>query len=299
VRKEVQYLVTVRRKQTAVEHTFDYLNYLVLAVICLAMIYPFLFLLSLSVTSSNVSALGLSIIPKSVTWANYAVVFENKYVLYGFISTLMRTLLGTSATLVITVCTAYVLSKRYYPHRTFWTMFIVFTMFFSGGLIPSYLLVKELGLMNSIWALILPGLINTFQMIIARNFFMALPDSIEESARIDGANDLRILVSIVLPVSMPIVATLTLWTAVHHWNAWFDSLIYIQDGQKQVLQVVMRRIVLEGTQDMMNMSLADSDVSSESVKAATIIVTTLPILLFYPFLQKHFVKGVMIGSLKG
>jgi putative aldouronate transport system permease protein len=277
VRKEVQGAMVSRRKQTVLEHTFDYVNLALLAFICLAMVYPFLFLISLSVTPTELSTIELKLIPERITWKNYELVFKNSFIWSGFIITLTRTFLGTVATLIITIFTAYVLSKRYYPHRTFWTMFIVVTMFFGGGLIPSYLLVKQLGLMNSIWALVLPGLINTFQMIIARNFFMSLPESIEESARIDGANDLRILVSIVLPVSMPIVATLTLWTAVHHWNAWFDSLIYIQDGHKQVLQVV----------------------NPTSVKAATILVTTLPILLFYPFLQKHFVKGVMIGSLKG
>jgi putative aldouronate transport system permease protein len=288
-----------RRKQTVLEHTFDYVNLALLTFICLAMVYPFLFLISLSVTPTELSTIELKLIPERITWKNYELVFKNSFIWSGFIITLTRTFLGTVATLIITIFTAYVLSKRYYPHRTFWTMFIVVTMFFGGGLIPSYLLVKQLGLMNSIWALVLPGLINTFQMIIARNFFMSLPESIEESARIDGANDLRILVSIVLPVSMPIVATLTLWTAVHHWNAWFDSLIYIQDGHKQVLQVVMRRIVLEGTEQMMDLSSQEGYVNPTSVKAATILVTTLPILLFYPFLQKHFVKGVMIGSLKG
>jgi putative aldouronate transport system permease protein len=291
--------MTIHRKQSVAEHAFDYLNYAMLAFLCLAMAYPFLYLLSLSVTPSEFSTVSLGLIPKGFTWGSYVEVFNNKYILFGFINTLLRTVLGTSATLAITVCTAYVLSKRYYPNRTFWTMFVVFTMFFGGGLIPNYLLVKELGLMNTVWALVLPGLIHTFQMIIARNFFMSLPDSIEESARMDGANDWRILVSIVLPVSMPIVATLTLWTAVHHWNAWFDSMIYIQSGEKQVLQVVLRRIVLEGSVQMMELDSGMGHVSRESLKAATVIVATLPIILFYPFLQKHFVKGVMIGSLKG
>lgn len=291
--------MTARRGQKTNNRTFDYFNYALLAFICLAMVYPFLFLIGLSVTPTELSTVNLSLFPERITWNNYELVFNNDFIWSGFFTTLNRTLLGTAVTLIITVSTAYVLSKRYYPHRTFWTMFIVFTMFFGGGLIPGYLLVKQLGLMNSIWALILPGLINTFQMIIARNFFMSIPDSLEEAARIDGANDFRILASIVLPVSMPIIATLSLWTAVHHWNAWFDSLIYIQDGHKQVLQVVMRRIVLEGTEQTMDLSSQEGFVNAASVKAATIIVTTLPILIFYPFLQKHFVKGVMVGSLKG
>jgi len=291
--------MAARKKRSIGELTFEYLNYTVLIFTSLAMVYPFLFLLSLSITPSEFTTVSLNLMPKGFTWNNYEQVFNNEYILFGFANTLLRTAIGTVATLFVTVCTAYVLSKRYYPNRTFWTMFVVFTMFFGGGLIPNYLLVKELGLMNTVWALVLPGLINTFQMIIARNFFLSLPESIEESARIDGANDLRILFSIVLPVSMPIVATLTLWTAVHHWNAWFDSMIYMQSGDKQVLQVVLRRIVLEGSDTMMDLSSDMEHVSRESVKAATIIVTTLPIICFYPFLQKHFVKGVMIGSLKG
>jgi putative aldouronate transport system permease protein len=175
-------------------------------------------------------------------------------------------------------------------------------MFFSGGLIPIYLLVKSLGLINSMWALVLPGLISAFSLIIARNFFMALPESLEESARIDGANDIRILFSIIVPISMPIIATLTLWMAVQHWNAWFDSLIYMTDSHKQVLQVVMRRIVLQGTKDMMDVNNFDDRslvANPEMIKAATIMVTVMPIIMFYPFLQKYFVKGVLVGSLKG
>jgi putative aldouronate transport system permease protein len=217
-------------------------------------------------------------------------------------NTVIRTVLGTALSLTFTIFAAYALSKRYFPHRTFWTAFIVFTMFFSGGLIPSYLLVKSLGLINSMWALVLPGLISAFSLIIARNFFMALPESLEESARIDGANDIRILFSIIVPISMPIIATLTLWMAVQHWNAWFDSLIYMTDSHKQVLQVVMRRIVLQGTKDMMDVNNFDDRslvANPEMIKAATIMVTVMPIIMFYPFLQKYFVKGVLVGSLKG
>ena len=165
-----------------------------------------------------------------------------------------------------------------------------------------YLVVKQLGLMNSIWSLVLPHLINTYNMIIMRNFFMSIPDSLEESARIDGANDIVILAKIILPVSKPIIATVVLWTAVWHWNAWFDSMIYMRDFGHQVLQMVLRKIVIEGSSQAMDFSGAtdaDMQVTAETVKAATIMVATIPIICFYPFLQKYFVKGVMIGSLKG
>ncbi|MFD0960237.1 carbohydrate ABC transporter permease [Paenibacillus chungangensis] len=281
---------------------FDWLNSLFMIAVCVAMIYPFLHMGSLSLSTSNVSMTQLRLLPEEMTLANYKKVLTNDFVLSGFVNTLKRTAAGTALSLLAIVFTAYPLAKRYFPHRTFWTMFIVFTMFFSGGLIPNYLLVKSLGLMNTTWALILPGLISTFSMIIARNYFMSLPDSLEESAKIDGANELSILFKIIIPISMPIIATLTLWTAVAHWNAWFDSMIYMTDTKKHVLQVVMRRVVLEGTQDMVDINtLEDSNasVNPETIKAATVMVTIIPIIMFYPFLQKYFVKGVLVGSLKG
>jgi putative aldouronate transport system permease protein len=195
---------------------------------------------------------------------------------------------------------AYVLSKPYFPHRNMWTFFIVFTMFFSGGLIPSYLLNKNLGLMNNFLVLILPGLVSAYNLVIMRNFFQSLPEEIEESAMLDGAGRLRIFWSIVLPMSKPILATVGLWLAVGHWNSWYDVLIYITDETKFTLQIVLRRILLTGSQEIMEFSATTSEmISSEGLKAATIYVATLPILCVYPFLQKYFVKGINMGSLKG
>lgn len=281
---------------------FDIINYTILILLCVSTIYPFLYLLSTSLSPGDVSLTKINIIPEKFTLANYQTVLDNHFVISGFGNTILRTVIGTALTVLISVFAAYPLSKKYFPHRGFWTAFIVFTMFFSGGLIPSYFLVKSLGMMDSVWALVLPGLINTFQMIIARNFFMALPESLEEAAKIDGANEIRILFNIVIPLSMPIIATLCLWTAVWHWNAWFDSMIYISDPDKQVLQVVLRRIVLEGTQDMMDINaMSDENLTAnpEMIKATTVMVATLPIIMVYPFVQKYFVKGAMVGSLKG
>lgn len=283
-------------------NAFDIINTLFMIAICITSVYPFLYLLSLSLSTGDAPLTQINLIPPELTWANYEKVLSNEYIKSGFANTIIRTLLGTTLSLISTTFAAYALSKRYFPHRTFWTAFIVFTIFFSGGLIPSYLLVKNLGMINSVWALVLPGLISAFSLVIARNFFMALPESLEESARIDGANDIRILFSIIVPISMPIIATLTLWIAVQHWNSWFDSLIYMTDSHKHVLQVVMRRIVLQGTKDMMDVNNFEDRsliVNPEMIKAATIMVTVLPILMFYPFLQKYFVKGVLVGSLKG
>ncbi|MGZ9585553.1 carbohydrate ABC transporter permease [Paenibacillus marinisediminis] len=294
--------MTGRRTLMKSGYVFDFVNYSLLILLCVVTIYPFLYLLTLSLTSGDVSLTQLNIIPKKVTFLSYEKVLTNEYVANGFVRTLTRTIIGTIVTVVAMVLTAYPLAKKQFPHRGFWTMFIVFTMFFSGGLIPNYFLVKNLGLMNTIWALILPGMIHTFQMLIARNFFMTLPEALEESAKIDGANDITVLIRIVFPLSMPIIATLTLWSAVGHWNAWFDSLIYITDSHQQVLQVVLRRIVLEGTKQMMDLGAYNDEniiANPETIKAATVMVATIPILLVYPFVQKHFVKGIIVGSLKG
>lgn len=290
-------------KSSIGDRTFNFVNYTILILLCFTALYPFLYLLSVSLSPNNSLNLeSLSLIPKEIDLSTYRKVFENENIGRGFLSTFKRLIVGTPLTVIGTIIAAYPLSKKYFPHRSFWTAVIVFTMFFGGGLVPTYLWMKQIGLMDNIWAITLPGMIGTYNMIIVRNFFMSLPDSLEESARIDGANDLLILFRIIIPVSMPIIATVTLWTLVGHWNAWFDSLVYIRDAKKQVLQVVLRAIVLEGTQDMMDLSTSLDDASSvspDSIKAATIMVATIPIILVYPFLQKYFVKGIMVGSLKG
>jgi putative aldouronate transport system permease protein len=291
-----------RQLRSTGDRVFDSTNVIVILLFCATTIYPFLYLLSLSLSSINVSVTKVYLIPPEFSLANYEKVLTSRYIGSGFVNTISRVVLGTSLTLVAVILTAYPLSKRYFPNRSFWTAVVVFTMFFTGGLIPRYLLVVNLGLINSIWALVLPELVPTFTMIIARNFFMTLPESLEESVKIDGGGVMTILLNIVIPVSKPIIAVVTLWTAVWHWNAWFDSLIYIRDAGRHVLQIVLRRIVLEGTQEMIelqNLQQSAQPTNSEMVKAATIMVVTIPIVTLYPFLQKYFVKGVLVGSLKG
>ena len=271
--------------------------YVVMLFVCFTMVYPFMYLLSSSFSSS--SMMRISLIPANPTARAYIQVWRNQYLWNGFGITIARVLLGTSLTLIFTITTAYPLSKPYFPNRSFWTGIIVFTMFFSGGLIPSYLLVRSLGMYNTIWSLVFPGLISTYNMIIMRNFFMNIPAEMEESAKIDGANEIYILIRIVAPVSGPIIATVTLWTMVGHWNAWFDCLIYITDMSRHVLQLVLRRLVIEGTIES-QIGLEDLGRGNpEAVKAATVLIGTAPILIVYPFLQKYFVKGIMVGSLKG
>jgi putative aldouronate transport system permease protein len=198
-----------------------------------------------------------------------------------------------------TILGAYPLSKPYMPNRKFWTTFILISMFFNGGLIPNYFLVKYLHLTETVWSLILPGLINTFYLIVARNFIMTVPESLVEAAKIDGANEIKVLISIVLPICKPIIATVALWAAVYHWNAWFDCIIYITKPEKSVLQVVLFRIINSGSYDLVTGDFSNKQTYPEVVKACTIMVTVLPIVMVYPFLQKYFIKGMLIGSVKG
>lgn len=290
-------------KVSAGERCFRILNIVGMILFCICAIYPFLYLLTRSLSPSEVSLVKIGLLPERIVFDNYWRVLKNPAIGAGFKNSIIRTCVGSAVNVAGAILGAYPLSKKYFPNRNFWTAFVVVTMFFGGGLIPSYVLVKQLGLMNSMWAMILPGSISTYNMIIMRNFFMSVPESLEEAARIDGANDFKILWRVILPISKPILMTVLLWSLVGHWNAWFDCLIYITHPSKQVLQVVLRRIVMEGAAQMLNPNsydFADNEiVNPENIKAATIMVATIPIIMVYPFLQKHFVKGILVGSLKG
>lgn len=283
--------------------TFTMCNTLFMLCVCIVTLYPFLYILSTSLASSNVPLTQINIIPPEISLESYRRVLANPLIEIGYYNTIVRTVLGTTLSVLVTLMLAYPLSKKYYPHRTFWTAIVVFTMFFSGGLIPGYILVRGLHMMNTVWALVLPELVSAFNLVIVRNYMMTIPESLEESAKLDGANDIVILFRIVLPICKPIIATIALWVAVWHWNAWFDSMIYSTRAEAQVVQLVMRRIVVEGTQNSASAYAQGNAqyevVSPMNLKAATIMVTTLPILLVYPFVQKYFVKGIMMGSLKG
>jgi len=285
------------------DRAFDAFNYLVMILLSLTTLYPFFFLISSSLSALDVTLGSFSLLPRQFTLENYAKVLRNPAIGTGYVNTILRTVIGTSLSLLATFCLAWPLSKRSFPLRNLWTGLIVFTMFFSGGMIPTYLLVRQLGLIDTIWALVLPELVTAYNFVIVRNYMQTIPGSMEESAKMDGANDITILFRVILPVCKPIIATISLWVAVWHWNAWFDSMIYMTKASGQVVQLVMRRIVLEGsdqmTQMMAEMQRQGLVIAPEGLKAATIMVTTLPILCIYPFVQKYFVKGVMMGSLKG
>ncbi len=285
------------------EKTFLVFNYLFLGVLVLVSIYPMWDVVRVSLSPAHeVGAPGIRLWPEEPTLAAYETVMGNRFIWLGYRNTIVRIAVGMLIRMALTILVAYALSKRRLPLRNTFTLLIVFTMFFRGGMIPDYLLVRSLGMLNTVWALVLPRAIDTFAMIIMRNFFMSIPPEMHESARMDGASELTTLIRIILPLSTAVLATVSLWGIVWHWNQWFDSIIYVRDADLHVLQAVLRRIVIELDPEMMGRSeqlTQTTVVMAEGVKAASIIVATIPILLVYPFLQKHFVKGIMVGSLKG
>lgn len=288
------------RKRSKREYTFDLVVNLILLVLVGITIIPFMQVITISLSPSDViNSYGMHLIPTEITLEGYRKILAYENVWIGFKNSVLRVVLGVGLSLIMYLMGAYPLSKRSLPHRKFWTWVIFFTMYFSGGLIPSYLLIKNLGLLNKFIVLILPSAVNVFTLLIVRNFLQMLPEDIEESAKIDGAHELQVLFKIIVPMSKPIIATVGLWTAVCHWNDWFQALIYIQDESKVVLQLVLRRILIEESFENFDYSSANMQVNTETMKMAMLVFSVTPIMCVYPFLQKHFIKGTMIGSLKG
>jgi putative aldouronate transport system permease protein len=285
------------------ERLFEGVNLLIMVILGILFIYPLWSTLVLSFsTPTAASSLNLRLYPTEISLGPYRAVFNSDIIWIGYKNTITRTLLGTFMSILVTYCAAYALTKQHLPYRKTISVMILITMFFSGGLIPSFLLVRQLGLIESIWALVLPGLTSAWNILIARNFIRSLPESIEESAMIDGAHPIVIVFRIMLPLSMPILAVLILWSAVGHWNAWFDAMIYIRERQNMVLQLVLRKILIENSREVAQSSLLTQSTlltTPETVKAATIILSIGPIIAIYPFLQKYFVKGILIGAIKG
>lgn len=289
-------------KRSASDIVIDIAIYSLLLVFALSVLYPFLYIVSLSLSSAvEANAGGLFLYPRGITLAAYEVVLSDPILLKAFGNSVLRTVLATTLTVFGCALAAYPLSRRSFPLRRQLSFMILFTMVFSGGLVPNYLLIRELGLMDSIWALVLPVMVTAFNVIIMKNFFQSIPESLVEAARIDGAGDWTILLRIFLPLSMPVLATVALWTSVSHWNAWFDAMIYINSDSKQVLQVLLQRIVVDNATELLEVGIADDravNFTSETIKAATTVVTILPILLVYPLAQRFLLKGIMLGGVK-
>lgn len=288
-------------RQSHSSRFFHGINAAVLLIMALLMLYPMWDSVVVSISpAAYASKGGLKLWPAGgISFGAYEYVLSTTAVRIGYRNTVFRTVVGTAISMVIYFMAAYPLSKKALPLRRFWSLFFLIPMFFSGGLIPEYLLVKSLGLLDNIWAYILPCLMGTYNLLIVRNFISAIPDSLEESARVDGANFFVILFKIIVPLSLPVLATVALWVAVGHWNAWFDAQIYCRDKNLITLSKYLRETLITA-RDASSDSVSGAEaVISRSVEGASIIVAIAPILCVYPFAQRYFVKGVMVGSVKG
>lgn len=292
----------IENKKTRV---FYGINYVLVTLVVITMLFPLLNIIAMSFSSERaIMANEVSVFPVEFTTNTYVQVVKRTQIFRAMKNTIVLTVVGTVINMFMTVCGAYALSKQRLAGRNIILMMITFTMLFNAGLIPNFILVKNLGLMNTYWAIWLPGAISTYNMIVMKTFFSGIPASLEESAYIDGANDLRILVSIILPLSLPALATITLFYAVGHWNAYFSLILYVNSSSKKALQQILRDLInASGASDQLQMADSTDSVmqpiATESIKAVAIIIATLPIMCVYPFLQKYFTKGVMIGAIKG
>ena len=282
---------------------FQGFNYIFLFLLMLVCLYPLYLQLITSVSHGlEVMKGGITFLPRSVTFSTYKTLVRGELFMY-MKNTIVYTVVGTAVNLLMSCLCAYPLARKTFSGRKFFTIMVTITLFFSGGMIPMYLTVKQFGLMDTMWALILPGAISTYNMIIIRTAFQSIPESLIESAQLDGANDMIILWRIVVPLSKATLATMLLFYAVSHWNSYFDAMLYINKKELYPLQIMLRNMLIGG---LFNEETAIAGASADSfavtdatLRSAAIIVTTLPILIVYPFVQRYFVKGVMIGSVKG
>ena len=286
------------------ERVFGVFNVFLMLLIIIATLYPFIYVAFSSVSrpAQLIQHQGILLRPLGFTLSSYRAVFRNPMILLGYINTLFVLTVGTTINMIMTILMAFVLSRRKLMLRNAIMFFMVFTMYFSGGLIPLFFVVNYLGLVDTRWALIIPSAMSTFNIIIMRTAFMSIPDSLEESAHIDGANAFTILIRIILPLSIPTIVVILLFYAVGHWNAWFSAMIYLRSRELFPLQLILREILVLNDTNVMFATAegagADQEPIGETIRYATVMVATIPILFVYPFLQKHFVKGVMIGALK-
>nr|WP_193580919.1 carbohydrate ABC transporter permease [Paenibacillus aceris] len=265
-------------------------------LLMIVMIYPLVYVFSASISDNALVSSGdVLLFPKKVTLIAYKQLAANSDLWISYWNTIRYTIVHVILTLITTAAMAYPLAKKWLPGRRWILMMAAFTLLFSGGMIPTFLVVQKLGMLNSIWAIVLPSMISTWYLFIMRTFFEALPEELEDAATIDGCSSLQVLLRVVMPLSMPVMATIGLFTAVNQWNAFFDALIYLNDRSMYPLQIMLRNILVAGTtiQGEGDMSLL------QTMKYAIIMMATLPILCVYPFIQKYFVQGTMIGGIKG
>ena len=285
------------------EIAFSIFNYIFFTLLCIVMVYPFWHVIMMSLSSVEATAKGgVFLWPKGFNLETYAKVFNDPSIWSGYFTTILVTLSGTFFGTLFTATTAYPLSKKYLPFSKTMLLLVLFTMLFSGGMIPGYLLMKNLGLIDNRMSLILPGLVSAYNVIIMKSFFQSLPESLEESAKIDGATEVTVFWKIILPLSKATIATIALFTAVGYWNDYFSTVLYINTKERWALQAVLRYMLTNTNQAMQSVGVsvaAATNVTAATIKSASVVVATVPILCVYPFVQKYFVKGVMIGGVKG
>jgi putative aldouronate transport system permease protein len=295
-------MITTMKRKVPKLRLSDVIIMFIVSVALLICLLPFLHIIAISLSSKHaVLSNQVTILPQGWDFHAYEIVFTDSRMLWSMGLTILLTVVYTVISMVMSICAAYPLTKERLKGRAFFMLLIVFTMFFSGGLIPDYLLVKELGLLDSMFSLIVPGMISAFNLIILRTFFTSIPASLEESAQLDGCSHIGTLLRIILPLSLPVLATLSLFYAVSRWNGYMDALFYITDAdlypiQLKLYQIVMNSMVTDLTAQE---GAAQLDVVPEGIKAASIMFATAPILIVYPWLQRYFVSGMMIGAVKG
>ena len=295
----------VGQNATIGSRIFDAANYIILTLVAFTTILPFIYIIGASfATEYELATRPMFIIPRDVTLNAYKFIFSSNKILSGFGNSIFITVCGTLINLFFTVTMAYAISKTRIRGRNFILNMVIFSMFFSGGMIPGYIVVANmLNLKDTYWSVLLPGAISAYNMMIVKNFFQGIPQELEDSAAIDGCNDLGILWKIVLPLSLPVLATFGLFYAVGHWNSYFGAMIYMSGArEKWPLQVLLREIIILSNASAGDMAAMDPEFvqpPEQSIKMAVIVVSTVPIMCVYPFLQKYFVKGVMVGALKG
>lgn len=293
-------------KQTMGDKIFDVFNMLLMLLLLVILAWPLLFVVSASFSDPSAVWTGkMWLIPIGFNINCYKEILRYQDIWVGYGNTILYTVLGTVINLIMTVFAAYPLSRKDFMPRNFFMIMFIFTMYFSGGLIPTYLVVKGVGMLNTIWAMMIPGAVSIFNVVITRTYFQNnIPESLKEAAELDGANTAQFLIKIVLPLSTPILAVMALYYGVGHWNSYFDGLIYLQDTSKYPLQMFLRDILIQNKMDL-NMSGLDPTQAAakqqltQTLKYGIIVVASIPVLCFYPFVQKYFVKGVMIGAIKG
>ncbi|VTR53561.1 maltose transporter permease [Actinobacillus pleuropneumoniae] len=286
----------MKKQESLASKLFDVFNILFMIVLIMVMAYPMVYVFSASISNNAMVASGAVLLwPKKITLIAYEQLIYNPDLWVSYWNTIRYTFLHTLLTLIATSAMAYPLAKRWLPGRRVILLMAAFTLLFSGGMIPTFLIVQKLGMLDTIWAIVLPSLISTWYLFIMRTFFEALPEELEDAAAIDGCGSMQILVRIVLPLSVPVMVTIGLFTAVNQWNSFFSALIYLNDREMYPLQIMMRNILIAGT----NVQGEGDLTHLETLKYAMIMIGTLPILCVYPFIQKYFVQGTMIGGIKG